>query len=59
MDNGNKPELFNILQGIVELDEDEMEELSGILRYTSLSNITRTIKLLCDRQLLNRILIWL
>lgn len=50
MDNGNKPELFNILQGIVELDEDEMEELSGILRYTSLSNITRTIKLLCDRQ---------
>lgn len=50
MDNGNKPELFKILQGIVELDEDEMKELSGILQYTSLSNITRTIKLLCDRQ---------
>lgn len=40
MDNGNKPELFKILQGIVELDEDEMKELSGILQYTSLSNIT-------------------
>lgn len=50
MDNGNKPELFNILQGIVELDEDELEELSGIVKYTSLSNITKTIELLCDRQ---------
>lgn len=50
MDNGNKPELFKILQGIVDLDEDEMKELSGVLQYTSLSNITRTIKLLCDRQ---------
>lgn len=27
-----------------------MKELSGILQYTSLSNITKTIKLLCDRQ---------
>lgn len=50
MDSGNKPELFNILQGVVDLDEDEMEELSGILQYTSLSNIAKTIKLLCDRQ---------
>ena len=50
MDSGNKPELFNVLQGIVDLDEDEMKELSGILQYTSLSNITKTIKLLCDRQ---------
>lgn len=50
MDNGNKPELFKILQGIVDLDEDEMKELSDVLQYTSLSNITRTIKLLCDRQ---------
>lgn len=48
MDSGNKPELFNVLQGIVDLDEDEMKELSGILQYTSLSNITKTIKLLCD-----------
>lgn len=50
MDNGNKPELFKILQGVIELDEDEQKELSGILEYSSLSNITRTIKLLCDRQ---------
>lgn len=50
MDNGNKPELFNILQEIVDLDQEEMEELSEVLQYTSLSNITRTIKLLCDRQ---------
>lgn len=50
MDNGNKYELFNILQNIVDLDEDEMKELSDILQYTTLNNITRTIKLLCDRQ---------
>lgn len=50
MDNGNKPELFKILQGVIELDEEERKELSGILEYSSLSNITKTIKLLCDRQ---------
>ena len=50
MDNGNKPELFKILQGVIELDEEERKELSSILEYSSLSNITKTIKLLCDRQ---------
>ena len=50
MDNGNKPELFKILQEIVALDNDELNELSDILEYTSLSNITKTIHLLCDRQ---------
>ena len=50
MDNGNKPELFKILQDIVALDNDELNELSDILEYTSLSNITKTIHLLCDRQ---------
>ena len=44
MDNGNKPELFKILQGVIELDEEERKELSGILEYSSLSNITKTIK---------------
>ena len=50
MDNGNKPELFNVLHGIVELDEDEIKELAEVLTYTTLNNITSTIKLLCDRQ---------
>lgn len=50
MDSGNKPELFNVLKGIVDLDEEEMKELSEILQYTSLGNIAKTVKLLCDRQ---------
>lgn len=49
MDNSNKPELFNVLKQVVELDEDELQELSEVLKYTSLSNITRAIKLVEDR----------
>ena len=33
MDNGNKPELFKILQGVIELDEEERKELSSILEF--------------------------
>lgn len=50
MDNGDKPELFAVLKGIIDLEEEELAELSNILKYTSLNNITKTIKLLCDRQ---------
>ncbi|MGY0374611.1 ATP-binding protein [Clostridium sp. JNZ J1-5] len=49
MDNSNKPELFNVLKQVIELDEDEIQELSDVLKYTSLNNITRTIKLVEDR----------
>lgn len=50
MDNGDKSELFAVLKGIIDLEEEELAELSNILKYTSLNNITKTIKLLCDRQ---------
>lgn len=49
MENSNKPDLFNVLKQVVELDEDEIKELSEVLKYTSLNNITRTIKLVEDR----------
>lgn len=49
MENSNKPELFNVLKQVVELDEDEIKELSDVLQYTSLNNITKTIKLVEDR----------
>lgn len=49
MDNSNKPELFNVLKQVIELDEDEIEELADVLKYTSLNNITKTIKLVEDR----------
>jgi len=49
MENSNKPELFNVLKQVIELDEDEINELSEILQFTTLNNITRTIKLVEDR----------
>lgn len=49
MDNSNKPELFEVLQQIIDLDEDEIKELADVLRYTTLNNITKVIKLLQDR----------
>lgn len=50
MDNGNKPELFNILRQIVDLDEEEVGELSDVLKYTTLNNITKVVQLLENRQ---------
>lgn len=49
MDNNNKPELFNILQNVIELDDEEIKDLSDALQYTGLSNITKTIKIIKDR----------
>ncbi len=50
MDNGNKNELFDVLQQIINLDESELQELHSVLQQTTLSNITKTVKLLVDRQ---------
>jgi len=50
MDADNKENLFSILKQVVDLDEDEMAELADVLKYTSLNNITKVIKLLEDRQ---------
>lgn len=50
IENGNKPELFEILKQVIELSDDEMKELCDILQYTSLNRITKTIQLLADRQ---------
>jgi hypothetical protein len=41
--------LFNIIDGIVDMTDEEREELSGILEYSTMSNITKTISLLKDR----------
>lgn len=49
MENQNKEELFNVLNQLIELDDYELKELSDVLRYTSLSNITKVIKVLEDR----------
>lgn len=49
MDNSNKPELFEVLRQVIDLDEEEMDELADVLKYTTLNNITKVIKLLQDR----------
>ena len=49
MDSGEIDSLFYILSEILEMDEQERKDLSEILKYTKMSNITKTIKLLKDR----------
>ena len=46
---GEIDSLFNILQEILDMNESEREDLSDMLKYTRLSSITKTIKLLSDR----------
>ncbi|MBK1812053.1 ATP-binding protein [Clostridium sp. YIM B02505] len=49
MDSGEKDNLFTILEQIVELDPNEREEFAHVLNRSSLSSITKTIKLIEDR----------
>lgn len=49
IENGNKPQLFEILQQVIELTEEETEELANLLKNTTLSNISKTVQILADR----------
>ena len=49
MQSGEADNLFVILNEVVELDTEEREELANELRYCTLGNITKTIKLIQDR----------
>ncbi len=51
MDAEDKDNLFKVLKQVVDLDEDELAELAGVLKYTSLSNVTRLVKMIEDRQM--------
>jgi len=42
-------ELFEVLEGVVSLTEDEMGRISGLLQRTSLENITKTVEHIRDR----------
>lgn len=46
MESGEVNSLFEILEEILDMDSNDRKELSEILNYASLSNITKTIKLL-------------
>ena len=50
MEAEDKNNLFAVLKQVIELDEDELAELAGVLEYTSLSNISKLVKLIEDRQ---------
>lgn len=49
IENGDTDSLYKILEQVIELDEDERDELSELLDKSSMSNITKTIKLMQDR----------
>lgn len=49
IENGETDSLYKILDQVVDLDDDEREELASLLDKSSLSNVTKTIKLIQDR----------
>lgn len=49
MQSGQVDTLFEILNEILDMSETERNDLAGILKYTHMSNITKTIKLIQDR----------
>ncbi|WP_434460970.1 ATP-binding protein [Serratia plymuthica] len=49
VETNNISNLFDILEGVISLNETEVEKLSSLLRRTSLSNITKTITHIKDR----------
>jgi hypothetical protein len=42
-------ELFDVLDGVISLSEDDMGRISGLLQRTSLENITKTVEHVRDR----------
>jgi len=51
MENGEVNSLFSIFSEILDMDELERRDLAEILKFTRMSSITKTIKLLKDRYL--------
>lgn len=48
--SGEIDSLYNIIESVIDMNEAERQELSSLLRYTNMSNITKTISLIKDRQ---------
>lgn len=49
MESGEVNSLFSIFEEILDMSEDEREDLADILKYTHLSSITKTIRMIKDR----------
>ena len=50
MDAEDKDNLILVLKQVIDLDSEEIKELSDVLKDTSLSNVTKLIKMIEDRQ---------
>lgn len=50
MDAEDKDNLFYVLQQVVDLDEEELADLADVLKHTSLSNVSKLVKMIEDRQ---------
>lgn len=50
MDAEDKDNLFRVLKQVIDLDSEEIKDLSDVLKYTSLSNVTKLVKMIEDRQ---------
>jgi len=51
MQSGVADNLYHVLESILDMDSSEMDELADLLKYTNMSNVTRTIALIKDRLL--------
>jgi hypothetical protein len=49
LESGEIDNFIKIIDSVIEMTKDERDELSSLLEYTSMSNITRTIHMLKDR----------
>lgn len=49
VETNNLSNLFDIFEGIIELSDAEINKLSGVIRRSSLSSITKTISFINDR----------
>lgn len=49
MESNEKDGLFNIIDNVISLEDDEINDFANILKDTTLNHITSTIKLLEDR----------
>jgi len=51
MQSGTADNLYQVLESVLDMDVEEMDELADLLKYTNMSNITKTIALIKDRLL--------
>ena len=49
MQSGEIENLYAVLEGVMDMSSEDRADLAGLLKYTNLSNITKTIAIIKDR----------